>query len=122
MAKILVIDDEPSLQELVKTILESEGFEVEIASSGPEGLEKLGKGKPDLVLLDMMMPGMSGREVAEKIRGNAKTKSLKIIFLTVARFSEVGKDLLDKMKVQDYITKPFDNSDLISRVKKSLAK
>ena len=64
------------------------------------------------------MPGMSGREVCEKIRENPKTKDLKVVFLTVAKFSEAGKDALKKMKVLDYITKPFDNEDLLRRVKK----
>jgi len=72
------------------------------------------------VILDMMMPGMSGREVCEKIRENPKTKSLKVVFLTVAKFSEVGKKVLDKMNVSDYITKPFENQELIFRVKKIL--
>ena len=68
----------------------------------------------------MMMPGMSGREVCERIRENPKTQNLKVIFLTVARFSETGKDVLKKMGVMDYITKPFDNEDLLRRVKKLL--
>ena len=74
--------------------------------------------KPDLLLLDMMMPGMSGREVCEKIRSNPDTKDLKVAFLTVAKFSESGSNVLKKLNVADYITKPFDNTDLLSRVKK----
>jgi len=66
----------------------------------------------------MMMPGMSGREVCEKIRENPETKDLKVAFLTVAKFSETGKDVLKKMNVLDYITKPFENEDLVERVKK----
>jgi CheY-like chemotaxis protein len=104
--------------ELVIAILEYEGFEVIGVNSGQECLEKLKKVKPDLILMDMMMPNISGRETTEKIRANPKTKNLKIAFLTVARFSEVGKDVLKKMKVLDYITKPFDNEDLVRRVKK----
>jgi two-component system, OmpR family, response regulator VicR len=115
---IMVVDDEPDLLELVKAILETEGFSVVTASNGRECLEKLGKVSPDLVLLDMMMPEMSGREVCEKIRANPKTKGLKVAFITVAKFSETGKDILKKMSVSDYITKPFDNQDLIKRVRK----
>jgi len=118
MPKIMVVDDEESLRELISAIFSSEGYEVMTASSGQECLEKLNTEKPDLILMDMMMPGMSGRETAEKIRQNPKTKDLKIVFLTVARFSETGKDVLDKLDVLDYITKPFDNDDLVSRVKK----
>lgn len=120
--KIMVVDDEQSLVELVRAIFGQEGFEVISAYSGSECLEKLKKEKPDLILMDMMMPGMSGRETTERIRADPKTKGLKIVFLTVARFSEVGKDSLKNLKVADYITKPFDNKDLVKRVKKTLGK
>lgn len=116
--KIMVVDDEESLVELVKAILKEEGYEVMAAMNGEECLDMLKTEKPDLILLDMMMPGMSGREVCEKIKGNPETKNLKIAFLTVAKFSEIGKDSLKKMGVLDYITKPFDNDDLLRRVKK----
>jgi len=116
--KIMVVDDEETLVELVSAVMEEGGFEVIVAHDGKECLEKLKKAKPDLILLDMMMPGMSGREVCERIRKDPKTKDLKVIFLTVAKFSETGKDVLQKMKVADYITKPFDNDDLVRRVKK----
>jgi len=119
--KIMVVDDEQSLVELVRAVFGQEGFDVISAYSGQECLEKLKKEKPDLILMDMMMPGMSGRETTEKIRKNPKTKDLKIAFLTVARFSEVGKDTLKGLKVSDYITKPFDNKDLVKRVKKITA-
>lgn len=118
--KILVVDDEESLRDLVKAILEPENFEVAVASDGKECLETLKAVKPDLVLLDMMMPGMSGRQTCEKIRENPKTKDLKVVFLTVAKFSEAGRDILKKMNVSDYITKPFENADLIKRVRKAL--
>ena len=118
--KIMIVDDEESLRELVKVILEQEGFEVITAKSGQECLDKLKEVKPDLILLDMMMPGMSGRETCERIRENPGTKDLRVVFLTVARFSEVGKDILSKMNVLDYITKPFDNEELVKRVKRAL--
>ncbi|MBU4246390.1 MAG: response regulator [Nanoarchaeota archaeon] len=116
--KIMVVDDEESLRELLDAVLTPEGYEVTLASDGKDCLEKLKTLTPDLILLDMMMPGLSGRETCEKIRENPKTKGLKVAFLTVARFSESGKDTLKKMQVSDYITKPFDNADLIKRVKK----
>jgi CheY-like chemotaxis protein len=116
--RIMVVDDEDSLLQLVEAILANEGYEVITASDGKECLEKLKTVKPDLILLDMMMPDMSGREVCERIRKDPKTKDLKVAFLTVAKFSEAGKGVLEKMKVLDYITKPFDNEDLVRRVKK----
>jgi CheY-like chemotaxis protein len=119
---IMVVDDEESVLELLKAVLENDGYTVLTASGGEECLDKLKKAKPDLILLDMMMPGMSGREVCERIRKDPKTKNLKVIFVTVARFSEMGKDTLSKMNVLDYITKPFDNADLLKRVKKHAGK
>jgi DNA-binding response OmpR family regulator len=119
---ILIVDDEPHIVALEKAVLELKGFKILAAFNGEEALKILEKNKPDLVILDMMMPGMSGREVCEKIRKNPKTKNLKVIFVTVARFSEIGKENLKGMKVLDYITKPFDNDDLVARVNKAIAK
>jgi len=120
MPKIMVVDDEENLLVLVKAILEQEGYEVITAENGKECLEKLKQVKPDLILMDMMMPGMTGKETLEKIRSDPKTKNLKVAFLTVARLSEVGKKDLKSMGVIDYITKPFNNTDLVNRVKKAL--
>lgn len=115
--KILVVDDEEILLETIKAVLKHSGFDVVTARDGQECLDILKEQKPDLVLMDMMMPGISGRETTEMIRNNPKTKDLKIVFLTVARFSEVGKKTLEDLGVMDYITKPFDNADLVKRVK-----
>ena len=73
--KIMIVDDEPTLVELVTAILKQKGFDVIPAYNGKECLEKLEKVKPDLILMDMMMPGMSGRETTKKIRANPKTKN-----------------------------------------------
>lgn len=118
--KIMVVDDEENLLILVSKLLEPQGFAVITAESGHECLELLKKEKPDLLLLDMMMPGMSGMDVAKAIRANPKTKNLKIVFLTVVRPGEVRSDRLKRIKALDYIEKPFDNRDLIRRVKKLL--
>ncbi len=117
---ILAVDDEPHILELIKTLLEVEGYRVLLAGSGDEALVILKDQRPDLVLLDMMMPEMSGREVCERIRRDPQIKSLKIAFLTVAKFSEIGKKVLDKLNVADYITKPFDNQELLNRIRKLL--
>ncbi len=116
--KIMVVDDEESLLELMRAILEIEGYEVITVDNGKKAVEKLKTVKPDLILLDMMMPGMSGREVCEKLRADPNTKDLKVAFVTVAKFSESGKDKLKDMNVMDYITKPFNNADIIARIKK----
>ncbi len=117
---ILVVDDEDHILDLVSSVLEVEGYEVLKAGDGYQCLDHLKKAKPDLILLDMMMPGMSGREVCEKIRSDPKLRSLKVAFLTVANFSEIGKDVLKSMGIVDYITKPFNNKDLVKRVKKAI--
>lgn len=118
---IMVVDDEGHILDLVSSILEVEGFNVVRVSDGYQCLQELQKNKPDLILLDMMMPGMSGREVCEKIRLDPKLKGLKIAFLTVANFSEIGRNVLKTLGIVDYITKPFNNKDLVKRVKKALA-
>ena len=88
--------------------------------NGKEALKLLKetKEKPDLILLDMFMPEMSGREVCERIRKDDELKNLKVAFLTVAAFRDQGKQMLKDLNVLDYILKPFDNDDLINRIKK----
>ncbi len=116
--KIMVVDDEPDLREAMQLLLESRGFDVMTAEGGAEALEQLGKEQVDMVLIDYFMPEMTGRDLAEKIRADPALKDLKIAFLTVAVFGEVGKEDLTNLGALDYIQKPFDNEDLIQRVKK----
>lgn len=124
--KIMVVDDELHICEAVKLTLEAEGFKVLTALSGQECLDKLKNERVDLVLLDFFMPVMSGKEVYEKIREDPRLKSLKVAFLTVAQFGEMGEKKLasmwiigqGKLNIADYIAKPFDNEDLVRRVKK----
>ena len=121
--KIMIVDDTKDTVELVKKILKSEGYNTIIAFNGREALDKLRSvkddEKPDLILLDMFMPGMSGREVCETIRADKDSglKDIKIAFFTVANFKEQGKQILNDLKVIDYITKPFDVDDLLNRVR-----
>ena len=116
--KIMIVDDQEDIVELVRVKLGKEGFDVIGVNSGKECLEKLKEVKPDLILMDMLMPGMSGRETTEKIRDNPKTKNLKIAFLTVCKFSGMGKKTLKKLKVLDYIIKDFNKDGLVERVRK----
>ncbi len=114
----MVVDDEPPINKVVEDILEPVGYKVVSAVTGQEALDKLKKIKPNLILIDFFMPGMSGRELCEKIREDSKLKNLKIAFLTAATFSQKGSAELKRMNVVDYIKKPFDYQDLIKRVKK----
>ena len=116
--KVMIIDDEASVCETVRLLLEDEGFEVMSALSGAEALEKLRKEKVDLVLIDFFMPRITGRGLAEKIRADPKLKNLKLAFLTVAEFGETGMEELRKLGSLDYIQKPFNDEDLVRRVKR----
>jgi len=108
----MVVDDEPDVRNTVKVILEKNGYRVIAAVNGDDCLEKLKKEKPDLILLDIMMPGTPVKEVIEKI------KDVKISFLSVVRTSEAEREeLLGQENVVDYIQKPFDINDLLKRVK-----
>ncbi|OGW38807.1 MAG: DNA-binding response regulator [Nitrospirae bacterium GWD2_57_9] len=113
---ILVIDDEPDLVELVSYNLRKEGFKVSTAANGEDGLEKIRKGTFDLLILDLMLPGVQGVEVCRMVRSNPKTESLPIIMLTAKT------DMSDKIKgletgADDYMTKPFSPSELVARVR-----
>jgi two-component system response regulator VicR len=118
--KIMVVDDEPDVVDLVKLVLESDGFDVVTAYSGKEALDKIGNEMPDLVLLDIMMPQMDGWEVYSRIRANPKTKDIPVAMLT-AKSQSIDKMIgLHVVKVDDYITKPFGRSELLERVKRIL--
>ncbi|KXA99724.1 hypothetical protein AKJ40_02545 [candidate division MSBL1 archaeon SCGC-AAA259M10] len=118
--RIMVVDDVPGVLKLTKRVLESEGFQVITADSGQKALKKLRKKEVDLALIDVFMPKMDGRELIEKIRDDPSLKDLRIALLTIAKSWEVEKDKLEKLGVQDFIQKPFDNKDLIQRVRNLL--
>ena len=118
--KILVVDDEEDITALVKTLLEDEGYKVNAAKNGEEGLTKLKKDKFDLVLIDMFMPGISGREMCERMRKDPKIKDTKCAFLTVAQFGPEGEKEIQKLGCLDYIKKPVENNDFKKRIKNIL--
>lgn len=114
--KILVVEDEPHISKLVKFILEKNGFEVLQAFVGQEGIEMAKSKKPDLVILDVMMPNMDGFEVAKRLTRMKETKDVPIIMLSsAAQFKD--KMMGIESGAVDYITKPFDNDELIAKVK-----
>jgi two-component system, OmpR family, response regulator VicR len=119
--KICIIEDEPAMIELVSLILKNRGFEVVGAVGGQEGLELISKTKPDLVLLDLMMPDMSGWDVYQHMKADDGMKGIPVIVVT-AKAQSIDKVLgLHIAKVQDYITKPFSPNELVESVKKVLA-
>jgi len=119
MPKIMVVDDEPDLREMLNLMLHKEGFDTETAEDGSEFLDKLDGFNPDIVTLDVMMPGLTTGEILKKLK--KKESKPKIILLTVARYSEEEKEKIYHMgNVVDYITKPFDIDELTERIYKHI--
>src|ERR1700761_7510143 len=117
VAKILVVEDEPAMVAGLRDNFEFEGYEVITARDGVEGLQRALEESPDLVVLDVMMPRMSGLEVCKQLR--AKRASLPIIMLT-ARGQEIDKVVGLELGADDYVTKPFSIRELLARVKSVL--
>ena len=117
MASILIVDDEPSIVMAVRDELVFEGFEVESAVDGPGALEKARELRPDVLLLDLMLPGLNGFEVCRQLR--SETPDMWIIMLTV-RGQEVDRVMGLELGADDYVTKPFSLRELIARVKVGL--
>lgn len=115
-AKILVVDDEKPIADILKFNLEKEGYSVICAYDGDDAIKLAETEKPDLILLDIMLPGKDGNEVCREIR---KTQLMPIIMLT-AKDSEIDKVLGLELGADDYVTKPFSNRELIARVKANL--
>jgi len=117
MNKILVVDDEKPISDIVKFNLEKEGYEVSVAYDGEEALEKVEEGEtPDLIILDLMLPKKDGLEVCREVR---KTYNMPIIMVT-AKDQEIDKVLGLELGADDYVTKPFSNRELTARVKANL--
>ena len=112
---ILIVDDEPGVVVAIQFLMEQQGHRVLVAQRGEDALDLIYKYKPDLVVLDIMLPGISGWEVCEIIRLNPDYRNIKIVFLT-ARSSEVEIAKGMALGADDYITKPFSNDKLIARV------
>ncbi|RKD34313.1 response regulator [Thermohalobacter berrensis] len=114
--KILVVDDEEHIVELIKFNLEKNGYEVVTAFEGEEALNKVYEEEPDLVVLDLMLPGIDGIEVCKRMKRDSITENIPIIMLT-AKSEETDKVLGLEIGADDYITKPFSVRELIARVK-----
>ena len=119
MAKILVVDDEEPIQELLRFNLEKEGYLVCVAKDGQEALKQVENDQPDLLVLDLMLPGMDGLEVCRKLRSNPKFQQIPIIMLT-AKGEEIDKILGLELGADDYMTKPFSPRELLARIKARL--
>ncbi len=114
--RIVIVEDDPQCSKLVSTKLEAEGFEVEVAETGEEGLDIVESNMPDLLLLDLILPGIDGLEVCRRIR---RKYDLPIIMLT-AKDDEIDAVIGLEVGADDYITKPFSTRELVARVRAML--
>lgn len=120
MPRVLIIEDDPLIARIVEIKLENRGYQVMLASDGQEGLDAVRQHKPDVVLLDVMMPVMDGYQVLRILRGEAEFATLPVIMLT-AKGQE--RDIMSGLKegATDYIVKPFSPSEVVERVEKVLS-
>jgi DNA-binding response OmpR family regulator len=118
--EILIVDDEPSIVVPIQFLMEQQGYNVLVAENGETALDIIYKYKPDLILLDIMLPRIDGYEVCEIVRLDPRYRDIKIIFLTAkGREVEIAKGLA--LGADAYITKPFSNTELVAKVKELLA-
>jgi len=119
MKKVLIADDHPEAVELVRVTLEDEDYEIVNTSNGKETLKKARVEKPDIVLLDVVMPKMDGFEVCRQLRKDPQTKEIPIVMLT-DKGQEVDKERGREVGADDYITKPFSPSTLLIKIEEIL--
>jgi two-component system response regulator RegX3 len=113
VTRVLVVEDEESISDPLSYLLRQEGFEVAVAATGPDGLAEFERSGADIVLLDLMLPGLSGTEVCRTLRARS---SVPVIMLT-ARDSEIDKVVGLELGADDYVTKPFSSRELVARVR-----
>lgn len=121
MSKVLIIDDDADIVEAMRLVLEKRGYKVSIASDGNEGLDKARAEKPDVIILDVMMPGLDGFEVARELKGDSQTRNISILMLTAIK-DKMGFDFQKEandpqwLPVDDYCNKPLDYEVLLEKI------
>src|SRR5215211_5842584 len=113
MTRVLVVEDEESFSDALSYMLRREGFEAVVAATGPEALDEFERGGADIVLLDLMLPGLPGTEVCRQIR---QTSSVPVIMVT-AKDAEVDKVVGLELGADDYVTKPYSPRELVARIR-----
>lgn len=116
MKSILIIEDEKDIADLVEYHLKQSGFKVLTALDGPSGLETAKKDRPELIILDLMLPGMGGEDICRTLKANPLTQSIPILMLT-AKAEQVDRVVGFELGADDYVTKPFNPRELVLRVK-----
>jgi two-component system, OmpR family, response regulator RegX3 len=113
MTRVLVVEDEESFSDALSYMLRREGYEVEVAATGPDALTAFDRSGADMVLLDMMLPGLSGTEVCRSLRAKSQVP----IIIVTARDAEVDKVVGLELGADDYVTKPFSSRELVARIR-----
>jgi two-component system response regulator RegX3 len=113
MSRVLVVEDEESFSDALSYMLRREGYEVDVATTGPEAITSFERSGADLVLLDLMLPGLSGTEVCRELRARSHVP----IIMVTARDSEVDKVVGLELGADDYVTKPFSSRELVARIR-----
>lgn len=116
---ILVVEDEPAIARLLRATLEAEGYTTLVAHTGEEGIDRAVRDVPELVILDLMLPGMDGFEVVQKLRANARTAHIPVLVLS-ARHDTLDKVRALNSQANDYLTKPFNSDELLARIRAQL--
>jgi DNA-binding response OmpR family regulator len=117
--RVLIADDEPNIVTSLEFLMEQAGLEVRVARTGPEALEVAAAFQPDLVLLDVMMPGLDGYQVCQRLKSDPKLRPLRVLMLSAkGRDVEVAKGL--EIGADGYITKPFSTRELVAKVRELL--
>lgn len=113
MTRVLVVEDEESFSDALSYMLRKEGFEVAVAATGPDGLDEFERNGADLVLLDLMLPGLPGTEVCRQLRGRSNVP----VIMVTAKDSEIDKVVGLEIGADDYVTKPFSTRELVARIR-----
>lgn len=117
---VLLIEDEPNIIEAIRFLLTREGWKVEAHSNGSDAVEVVCRARPDLVILDMMLPGKSGMDILRELRAIAELASLPVLMLT-ARGQSRDRDMAEKAGVSRFMTKPFSNTEVLTAVRDLVA-
>lgn len=116
MAKIMIVDDSPTEVHILRGVLESDGYEVVVASDGEEGVAKSKSEMPDLILMDVVMPGLNGFQATRKIHRDPATKEIPVIIVTT-KDQDTDREWGMRQGAKDYLVKPVDKKELSAKVK-----
>ena len=115
--RVLIVDDEPDILKAVEFRVRKAGYQTVTAQDGPEGMEKARSEKPDLILLDYKLPGVSGVEVYKKLKSEDSLKDIPVVFITASKGNEDLKAEMEKIGAKNVLLKPYEPEELLSKIK-----